>query len=239
MRFIFPTILCLLLSLRAVAEVPPVFKGILEEGIPVRANVGFVVPPPEIEKFIGKVEAAAKKDPQWFREYTEASEPGTPLPFHDKLGLTKEEYEEYLALWAKRDFKSSAEVVLMLRKSFGDTWTLTATADASVISTLRYDPAEDHFRSPNGTLKRLEDISADPSSILGDWSGREWRLEEDTGLGKIKENMAIGTYDDKPFGLIIYRIQELSSEGSRLLDQSLCLRFALGKAGQIAVPAAP
>lgn len=239
MRFIFQTILSLVLAISLSADVPDVFKGLFEEGIPVRGNIGFVVPPPEIEKFIGKVETAAKKDPTWFREYTEAAEPGTPLPFHEKLGLTQEEYDEYTKLWEKRDFKSSEEVVLLLRKSFGDTWTVTATGDASVISTLRYDPSEDSFRSPNGVLKRLEDISASPSSILGDWSGREWRFEEETGLGKIKENLALGTYDEKPFGLIIYRIQELSSEGSRLLDKSLCIRFALGKAGQIQNPAAP
>lgn len=239
MRFLSLSILCLILSARISAEVPEVFKGLFEEGKAVRASIGFVVPPPEIEKFIGKVEAAAKKDPKWFREYTEAAEPGTPLPYHEKLGLTQEEYDEYLAMWAKRDFKSSAEVVLMLRKSFGETWTLTATGDASVISTLRYDPADDTFRSPNGALKRLEDISADPLSILGDWSGKEWRFEEETGLGKTKENIALGKYDDKPFGLIVYRVQELSTEGSRLMDKSLCLRFALGKAGQVQDPSAP
>ncbi|MEP2774745.1 MAG: hypothetical protein ABJQ29_05930 [Luteolibacter sp.] len=239
MRFLSISILSLVLSIGVSAEVPEVFKGLFEEGKAVRASIGFVVPPPEIEKFIGKVETAAKKNPQWFREFTEAAEPGTPLPYHENLGLTKEEYDEYLALWAKRDFKSSAEVVLLLRKSFGDTWTVTATGDASVISTLRYDPKDDSFRSPNGLLKRLEDINAEPLSILGDWSGKEWRFEEETGLGKTKENIAIGKYDDKPFGLIVYRVQELSSEGSRLMDKSLCLRFALGKAGQIQAPAAP
>ncbi|MGJ8644351.1 MAG: hypothetical protein ACSHX9_13165 [Luteolibacter sp.] len=239
MRFLSLSILCLVLSARISAEVPEIFKGLFEEGIPVRANIGFVVPPPEIEKFIGKVETAAKKDPKWFREFTESAEPGTPLPYNEKLGLTQEEYDEYLALWEKRDFRSSAEVILLLRKSFGDTWTLTSSGDAAVISTLRYNPEEDTFRSPNGVLKRLEDISADPSSILGDWSGREWRFEEETGLGTIKENIALGTYDDKPFGLIVYRVQENSSEGSRLMDKSLCLRFALGKAGQIQPPTAP
>ena len=236
MRFLSLFILSLVLSAKVSAQVPAAFKGLFEEDVPVRASIGFVVPPPEIEKFIGKVEAAAKQNPEWFREFTAAAEPGTPLPFDEKLGLTKEEYDEYLALWAKRDFKSSAEVILLLRKSSGDTWTLTATGDAGIISTLRYNPKEDFFTSPNGKLASLDKINADPASILGDWSGREWRFEEETGLGKIRENFAIGKYDDKPFGLIIYRAQELSTEGRRIMDKSLCLRYALGKAGQIKQP---
>lgn len=218
------------------AEVPEVFKGLFEEEVPVRASIGVVMPPPEIEKYIVKVEAAARKDPEWFREFTASAKPGTPLPFHEKLGLTQEDYEDYLALWAAREFKPTKEVMLMLRETFGETWTLTASSEADSLSTLRYNPKKDIFRSPNGELKRLEDIQADAESILGAWTGKEWRFEEDTGLGKIKENFAMGTMTGTGFGLVIYRAQEISTEGSRLLDKSLVIRFALGKAGHMALP---
>jgi hypothetical protein len=231
--------LILLLASPLAAEVPNVFAGLLEKEVPVRASIGIVVPPPEIEKFIAKVESAARKNPEWFSEYTKTAKPGAPLPFHENLGLTKEEYEEYLALWSKREFKSTTEIMLVLRETFGKTWTITASGDASVISTLRYDPAKDMIRSPNGELKRIEDIKAEPNSILGAWSGHEWRFEEETGLGKIKENFAIGRYDGKEFGLLVYRVQEISSEGSRLLDKSLVIRFQLGKAGHLKLPATP
>ncbi len=215
------------------AEVPKVFAGLFEKEVPVRASIGVVMPPPEIEKYIAKVESAARKDPAWFKEFSATAKPGTPLPFDEKLGLTKVEYDDYIALWEKREFKPMKDVVLVLRETFGKTWTLTASGDAGAISTLRYNPATDIYQSPNGDLKRLEDIKADSASILGAWSGHEWRFEEETGLGKTKENFAVGKMDGKPFGLVIYRAQEISSEGSRLLDKSLVLRFVLGKAGQI------
>ncbi len=221
------------------AEVPEVFKGLFEEEIPVRGSIGMVMPPTEIEKYIVKVEAAARKNPKWFKEFTESAKPGAPLPFHEDLGLTKEEYEDYLALWAKREFKPAKEVILVLRETFGDTWTLTASGDADSISTLRYEPTKDVFRSPNGEMKRLEDIQANADSILGAWTGKEWRFEEETGLGKTKENFAIGTMTGTGFGLVIYRAQEISTEGSRLLDKSIVIRFALGKAGQMKLPDAP
>lgn len=221
------------------AEVPEVFKGLFEEETPVRGSIGVMMPPPEIEKYIAKVEAAARKNTKWFREFTASAKPGAPLPYDEKLGLTQEEYDDYLALWAKREFKATQEVMLVLRETFGETWSLTASGEAGAISTLRYDPKKDVFRSPNGELKRLEDITAGKDSILGEWTGKEWRFEEETGLGKTKENFAIGTMTGKGFGLVIYRAQEISTEGSRLLDKSLVIRFALGQAGHMKIPTAP
>lgn len=231
-------VLALLSSILS-AQVPEVFDGLFEKEVPVRASIGVVMPPPEIEKFLSKVQTAARKKPKWFMEFSKNAKPGTPLPYHENLGLTKAEYDEYLELWAKREFKGMSEVMLVLRETFGNTWSLTASGEAGAISTLRYDPKTDTFRSPNGELKRLEDINADASSILGAWTGKEWRFEEKSELGQIKENFAIGKLGKSGFGLVIYRAQEISTEGSRLLDKSLVIRFALGKAGHLKLPAAP
>ena len=127
--------------------------------------------------------------------------------------------------------------MLLLRQSAGDTWALTATGDASPLSTLRYLSKDDKFRSPNGDLVRIKDIKAEASGILAAWNGQEWGFEEDSGLGKTKENIAIGRFVDNKFGIIVYHAQELSTEGTPLLDRSLVVRFPLGKAGQITKPA--
>ncbi len=230
MKLHVPLIAISLIANLAAAEVPKVFAGLLEPGVPVRGQIGMVLPPVEIDKFVAKVEVSARKDPKWFREFSAQAKPGVPLPFDERLGLTKEEYAEYLALWNKREFKGMEEIMLLLRESSGGTWTINSTGKAGSLSTLRYDAKADVFRSPNGDLKRIEDIKADPASILGEWTGSEWRFEEETGLGKTKENLALGRFTDNKFGLIIYRVQELSTEGTRLLDKSLVIRFPLGKA---------
>ncbi len=228
MKFAIPFVALSLVANWSVAETPKIFAGLLEENTPVKGNIGVVVPPSEIDKYVAKVETAARKDPKWFREFTStAKQAGTPLPYDEKLGLTKQEYEEYLALWAKRDFKPLEEVVLMLRQSAGNTWTISATGPAASFTTLRYSPKDDVFRSPNGDLKRMDDIKADKDSILGEWSGMEWRFEEETVLGKTRENIALGKFAEKKFGLIVYRAQELSSEGTKLLDKSIVVRFPI------------
>ncbi len=232
MKFHAPLVAFSLVASLSAAEVPKVFAGLFEQDVPVKGQIGVVMPPPEIEKYVAKVEAAARKDPKWFREFSGQAKIGAPLPYDERLGLTKAEYDEYLALWEKREFKPREQVMLMLRQSAGETWSITSTGAASVFSTMRYNAKTDQFRSPNGEMKRLEDIKADSSSILGAWSGLEWKFEEETGLGKIKENFALGRLADNKHGLIVYRAQELSTEGTRLLDKSLIVRFALGKAGQ-------
>ncbi len=236
MKLHAPLIAVSLIASAVAEEVPKVFAGLFQKDVPVKGQIGMVLPPKEIDKYVAKVEAAARKDPKWFRDYSKEAKPGVPLPYDERLGLTKEEYNEYITLWNKRDFKPMEEVLLLLRQGSGGSWAVTATGGASTISTLRYAPADDVFRSPNGDLKRIEDIKAEPTSILGEWIGHEWKFEEETSLGKTKENFALGRYVDKPFGLIIYRAQELSTAGTRLLDKSLVVRFPLTKAG--AKPAA-
>ena len=219
----------LLVAVRA-DETPKVFEGLLVQGVPVKGEVGMTLPPKEIDKYLAKVGVAVRKDPKWFREFSRQTKPGLPLPYDERLGLTKEEYAEYVALWNKRQFTPlKDDVTLLLRQSASGTWSITATGDASTISTLRYDAKADLFRSPNGDLKRIEDVNADDSTILGAWSGHEWKFEEDTGLGRIKENIAVGRFAGNKFGLIVYRMLELSTEGTRLIDKSLVVRFPLGK----------
>jgi len=238
MKFLPITLAAVIAAAHASAgETPPVFAGLFQKDVPVRGQIGVVIPPPEIEKYVAKVEQAAKKNPEWFREYSKNAKPGAPLPFDEKLGLTKEEYDGYLKLWAKREFKPMQDAVLVLRETSDGSWTLAGTGNAATLATLRYQPKGDSFRSPNGELKRIEDINADASSILGAWNGREWRFEEESTLGKTKENIAFGQYADKKYGLVVYRAQEISSEGTRLLDKSLMIRFPLGKTAPAAAPA--
>jgi len=222
--FIAALLLC---SFATAEEVPKIFSGYFKKDIPLKGQIGMVIPPQEIDKYVAKVQAAARKDQKWFREFSASAKHGLPLPYDERLGLTKEEYAEYMKLWNAREFKAKEDVMLLLRQSSGGTWTVTATGGASTISTLRYLPKEDIIQSPNGKLQRIGDIDAEASSVLGAWTGKEWKFEEETSLGKTKENFAIGTFADKKHGLIVYRMQELSVAGTRLLDKSLVVRFPL------------
>jgi hypothetical protein len=226
-----PCLAALIVTAAAVhAEVPKVLSA-LPEGKLVKGATIQVVPPAELEPYLAKVEAASKKDPEWFQEHSKKSSPGVPLPYDPKLGLTEEEYAEYLKIWEKREFKAVEPIVLQLKKSPEGTWAITTAGGAFAISTLKYDAAKDIFVSPNGEMKRLEDVKAEKHSILGAWEGAEWKFEEENTLGKIKENFAIGKTSDGKFGMLVYRMQEVSSEGTPIYDKSIVIRFPMGEAG--------
>jgi len=229
MKFITALLFIPLAATLSAAEAPEFLTGLLKPGVPKKGQIGVILTPPEMDKYVAKVESASRKNLEWFREYSREAKPGLPLPYDDRLGLTKEEYEDYLGLWAKREFKSTEDVTLLLREGTDGSWVITGTGKASTLSTLRYFPKEDVFRSPNGEMTRIPDIKSDPQSILGAWGGREWRFEEETSLGKTKENIAVGSYVDGTHGLIVHRLQELTTGGTRLLDKSIVIRFQLDK----------
>ncbi|MBB5352295.1 hypothetical protein HNR46_002538 [Haloferula luteola] len=212
------------------AEVPEVLR-VLPEGKLVKGATIAVVPPKELDKYLDIVETAARKNPEWFAEHSKKSAPGVPLPYHENLGLTKKEYEEYLAIWATREFRAVEPIVLRLTTTDDGMWKITTAGGAFPISTLKYDPKKDVMVSPNGELERLEDVAAEKDSILGAWTGHEWRFQEETSLGKTKENFAIGQTADGVYGMLVYRIQEVSAEGTPLYDNSIVIRFPLGEAG--------
>jgi hypothetical protein len=221
----------------AQAAAPKVLAELLPVDTPVRGEIITVVPPKEIEAFMAKVEEAAKGDPAWFAEFSAKSKPGVPLPFDEKLGLTKAEYDEYLKLWAAREFRTVQPVVVQLTRVRDGEWSIQVTGAGSAISILRFLEKDDTFKSPNGILKRIEDIDADDASILGGWTGHEWRFEEETALGRTKENFAIGKMKDGKFNLLVYRAQEVSAQGTRLYDKSLVIRFVPLAAPAAATPA--
>lgn len=204
------------------------FGTYLTKGRPVMGEIGAIVPPKEINKYISKVQAAAQEDPEWHKEFAKKSKPGLPLPWNDKLGLTKDEYEEYLKFWDQRQFKAAQEVVIRLEEPTPGEWMIRVSGVGMPISLLRYSPATDVFKSTNGVLKRIEDIDAPARSILGAWKGKEWRFEEKTDFVWTKENIALGKYKDGKHCLLIYRIQENITN----YDKSLVIRFAAPAAGK-------
>jgi hypothetical protein len=239
MKSLFLPAFALVAPFALAAEAPKVLSDYMIPNTLLKGEVVVVVPPKELDKYIAKVEEAARKNPDWFREHAKKGKPGVPLPYDEKLGLTKEEYDDYLKFWGKREFKGIEAVPIRLSAGSDGRWSIIVGGRAQTVSTLKFDPKTDVFKSPNGELKRIEDVNADANSTLGAWTGHEWKFEEKTGLGTIKENFAVGKTGDKKYGLLVYRLQEVSEQGSRIADEGVVVRFPLGQAGVVKTRPAP
>lgn len=220
--------LCLCSLTLAQDKAPAVFADYFTPNAAVKGEVVDVIPPEEIEKYIAKVDKVRVSDPEWFENYSKKALPGIPLPYHEKLGLTKAEYEEYLKLWDQRKMvpRPRGELIVRLEK-VGEKWRIRATGPASDLTTMLYDSKDDTYTTTSGVLKRIDDIDADKRSILGAWTGKEWKMEANDGFGITKENLAVGKLDDGSYGLIVYRIQEVTETGRKLFDKSMVIRFAV------------
>lgn len=209
-------------------KAPATFADYLQLNTPVKGEIVVVVPPEEIQTYIDKVDKVRLSDPEWFQEFSKNAPSGVPLPFHEKLGLTKTEYDEYRKLWDQRKMEPvpRGELILRLEEKAGK-FRIRASGAASELTTMFYDPKADTYTTTSGTLKRIEDIKANKDSILGAWTGKEWKMETDDGFGITKENIAIGKLTNGDFGLIVYRIQEVTRSGSRIFDKSMVIRFAV------------
>ena len=103
-------------KVRAADEVPEILAAYFDKDKTVSGEVGAIMPPEEINKYIAKVKAASKANPEWYAAYAKEAKPGIPLPWHENLGLTKEDYEAYLKLWDQRQFKAMQQVVIRLEE---------------------------------------------------------------------------------------------------------------------------
>ena len=212
--------------MRRQVTAPKIFTDILDPNKLYEGQRVVVTPPEEIEKYIKLVKEGAKNDPEWYEEYSKNAKPGVPLPFHKNLNLTAAQYQEYLELWGKREFKVLEKIGVLLELRRGK-WCFRLSGTGAMISLLRYDEKEDAFRSTNGVMKRIDDIDAGEETILGEWKGAEWRFEEETPLGKTKENLALGKAADGKFGFLVYRLQDITANNTVLEDVSRVIRFPL------------
>ncbi len=225
-QWLLSSVFTLVMALPVFASsTPKALAPYLKKDKTVAGEVGAIVPPKEISKYIAIVRKAAKKNPDWHKEYAKKAKPGVPLPWHENLGLTKEQYEDYLKLWGQREFKTLQKVWVRLEEPKKGEWMIRVSGIGMAVSLLRYDAKSDVFKSTNGELKRIEDIDAKPESILGAWKGKEWRYQNETDFVSTKENFALGKYKDGKHCLLIYRLQE-STSGHLLVDKSLVVRFS-------------
>ncbi len=212
-------------------EVPKLLKQYLKVDQPTKGEVFVVLPPDEINIYLDKVKEASRDNLEWFNEFSANAKPGVPLPYDERLGLSKEEYQKYRDLWDQRDFKVIQEVGIRLEETDGK-FMIRVGGKGIKISLLKFDAKTGVVHSPNGEMKRIDDIDADPDSILRAWKGQEWKYENESTLGKTKENFAIGKAVDGNYGLLVYRLQDLSSTGRILYDDSVVIKFPLPKKGK-------
>lgn len=144
--------------------------------------------PARLVELTRAIRVAAWKDSAWWNEYRTSASEGEPLPYDEKLGISKEDYEEYLSLASKRSLVKTGEVTLSVASDDDKTFEISCDDTLATIDGVRLDLTSDKVDTPFGSAAERLDIEASPKqSLTGPWSGVEWKFIE------IKDNKATGT----------------------------------------------
>jgi len=117
MRFHTTTAICSLVGMAFCvafgAASPPEQKPVapldIESLLPADGTVMDVMElkaPPRLEELAAKLQQTVAKDPEWWLAHVRKAKPGEPIPYDARLGLSKEEFDEFLSLAKFRELTS-------------------------------------------------------------------------------------------------------------------------------------
>ncbi|MEG1257998.1 MAG: hypothetical protein RR250_04670 [Akkermansia sp.] len=154
--------------------------------------------------------------------------PGQPIPFDERLGVSKEDYAKYLEVWKKKKVVEVAPIVVGLQKTATPgVWKVASSSQQGPLpmSTLQYDANKNVWVSPNGELACKGVVSYDEMNNLGAWKGQEWLFQNKDSYSQIAENVLVGKTKDGKYVYMIYNIIEVTKDGKPTWNESLVLRF--------------
>lgn len=133
-----------------------------------------VVYPPRAVELFRKMQASLARNPDWVSAAVKANKPGEPLPYDEKLGLTPEEYKDYLALNKQATLKEILVRDIRVIRNADNTISLDAGEDLKPLRELRFDPARNVISTPYGDLERpraVDHSGKDAGSVFGPYTG--------------------------------------------------------------------
>jgi hypothetical protein len=126
-----------------------------------------------------KFQSAIQKNYDWFLEYMKNAPEGQPMPYHVKLGLTKEEYAELM------DFMNNVEVVPSGKEDIiievkSDFIRFRSKNKLAHLDSLSIDLKNNvvTFRQYKMTFADTVNITTDKNGLKSRWTGYSWKFEE-------------------------------------------------------------
>jgi hypothetical protein len=186
----------------------------------------------EVEALAVRMEATARRNSGWFQAYTHRY--GRPLPYHPRLGVTKQEYQRYLDESANTPLAVTQRATLTFKQQgFAHRWVLSGWGKLAPINGMVIDLDQGYAQNRRGIMPLLGTASPDkaPQSARLDWKwfgtfrsnhkmgdvrvgGQE--LVASLHMGPLRDGQNVG----------IYWSYRRFNGGKQLDDEFLLLRFA-------------
>ena len=173
-----------------------------------------------------KLQAGIKDNPGTFLVEVLKAKPGAPIAYDPRLGLSKEEFDEYLRPASELKFVKIASVTLKVHRT--DEGVQFDGGDLlPQLKGITIKPGEKQVRTPFGNCEKPTEVRAsDGQTATGRWNGVQWKLEK--LLPPTEVTLMLGKLENSGRGLLIYRAKAL--EGLKLKNVTYILTYDLAAA---------
>jgi hypothetical protein len=174
--------------------------------------------PPRLEELMKRLQEAAAKDPDWWLAHIQKAKKGEPLPYDERLGLTKAEYEEMSDLDKKMTLgKVKTAKVRVSREgqrsvlSFGD----ELPGLKEVVLDLKADTVTTSF---GVTTDRSEIKASEGQKATGPWDGIQWKLQkfEEQPMRATSVKFALGKLKESGRGILYYDVKQIGEKSKNV-----------------------
>jgi hypothetical protein len=192
----------------ALAEPPSVDVATLLPSDGVTVDVMQPDFPKRAQQLAMKIQGALAKDPVWTKSHVSKAKPGEPLPYDEKLGLTRAEYEEFLAFTKKGGMTKVATAKIRVQRD-GDRVVLQFGKRFLAMERIEVDLKKDSASAPAGMLAdRKVIVASSEQAATGPWDGIQWTskgFEQD--LTRPSVSLAVGKLKATGRGILYYRVK--------------------------------
>lgn len=134
-------------------------------------------------RLTGKFQAAVQKNYKWYVDHVKKTPKGQPVPYDKKLGLTKDEYDEFLELAKDIEVMSTGTEKITIKYD-ADIITFKSKNKLANLNFLTID-----LKNNTATFKEyklpFEDtvkVTSEKNGFKSKWKGYKWRFEEPGNL---------------------------------------------------------
>lgn len=170
-----------------------------------------LAPSPRMAELAARLQAAIQRNPEWFQEQVRRARPGEPLPYDERLGLTRAEYDEYQRLAAGMGLRKVAEAPLTVRAE-GSRLVFDGGAGLADLTGVAIDLQADRLLTPLGDAGGSREVHNDgEGAAMGAWDGRTWSLEEvspDGRDGKVV-SLSVGRLRESGRGVLYWQARQV------------------------------
>ena len=186
----------------------------LPQSSPAKAQVMVLGAPEDVQAISDKVEAAQRADPDFFAAQRANAEPGEPIKYDERLGISEEEYQRLLEGATEVQLRSAGEAELSFSIDRVGLAVLEGLPISPPHNTLKYDMEQSTMYTPYGDLNILAKVAQeDVNAPTGPWDGYQWNLAQQESEDDYSYvAFAIGKLRNKPQNLIYYDVN-ISREG--------------------------